>query len=549
VVRINRWIGLLSAGLLIILVAAGQNVTELPSSPAGSAETGQLTDAGDGLEQPAEVSGALANESSAATGMQRILPAEIVGKVRSGQRVEYERAYIAGDLDLTGLDRPVMQGFHIINSTINGSLILEGVTFEEGVDLSGTTVAGASNLARVTMNGDTSFAESRFLRPTSFRFARFAGITLFRDSSFQGMADFGYAQFSKLVSFEGTTFWEPAGFMSLQCLGDASFEKVKFLKLADFQLARFSQLVSFWRAVFSGETIFANSQVDGIANYLETQYRGNVTFMGANYRTDATFSQANFSRAAIFGLASFSGFSDFSKARFGGVAIFAVAKSADTIRFVNASFEGDFILDSSRIYTLQLDEARYSERTRISMGDADITRVLAGWDDIREHLAFDNAAYLGLVRNYRNLEWRDDANNCYYQYRRAVQAAEPWSLNKAIDIISWLSCGYGVRVSYTIFWCIFTILIFGVVLWAGNGMRNFDLEEMARSGANSEDLASQRVSLVDALYFSVAMFTTSQAPVNTYPVGYYRHLAMLEGILGWFLLGLFVVVLAGVLIQ
>jgi hypothetical protein len=32
-------------------------------------------------------------------------------------------------------------------------------------------------------------------------------------------------------------------------------------------------------------------------------------------------------------------------------------------------------------------------------------------------------------------------------------------------------------------------------------------------------------------------------------VGFYRHLAMEEGILGWFLLGLFVVVLSGVLIR
>jgi hypothetical protein len=45
------------------------------------------------------------------------------------------------------------------------------------------------------------------------------------------------------------------------------------------------------------------------------------------------------------------------------------------------------------------------------------------------------------------------------------------------------------------------------------------------------------------------MFTTSQAPVNTYPVGFYRHLAMVEGIMGWFFLGLFVVVLSGVLIR
>jgi hypothetical protein len=115
-------------------------------------------------------------------------------------------------------------------------------------------------------------------------------------------------------------------------------------------------------------------------------------------------------------------------------------------------------------------------------------------------------------------------------------------------MISWLSCGYGVRVSYTVFWCIFTILFFGVVLWAGNGMRRFEHTGLEIPG-NSDNIQSQRVSLVDALYFSVAMFTTSQAPVNNYPVGFYRHLAMIEGILGWFFLGLFVVVLSGLLIR
>lgn len=79
-------------------------------------------------------------------------------------------------------------------------------------------------------------------------------------------------------------------------------------------------------------------------------------------------------------------------------------------------------------------------------------------------------------------------------------------------------------------------------------MNKFEIEGMELPG-NPTMRPSQRVSLTDALYFSIAMFTTSQAPVNTYPVGVYRHLAMLEGIMGWFFLGLFVVVLSAVLIR
>jgi hypothetical protein len=103
-------------------------------------------------------------------------------------------------------------------------------------------------------------------------------------------------------------------------------------------------------------------------------------------------------------------------------------------------------------------------------------------------------------------------------------------------------------VSYTVFWCLFTILFFGVIFWAGKGMSKFEIEGMELPG-DHRLLPSKRVSFTDALYFSIAMFTTSQAPVNTYPVGFYRHLAMAEGILGWFFLGLFVVVLSAVLIR
>ena len=51
------------------------------------------------------------------------------------------------------------------------------------------------------------------------------------------------------------------------------------------------------------------------------------------------------------------------------------------------------------------------------------------------------------------------------------------------------------------------------------------------------------------MYFSVAQFNSAQGPVNRYPVGFYRHLAMIEIIMGWFFMMLFVVILVGILIR
>jgi hypothetical protein len=174
-------------------------------------------------------------------------------------------------------------------------------------------------------------------------------------------------------------------------------------------------------------------------------------------------------------------------------------------------------------------------------------RFVVHWDKIKDHLQFDGAAYLALVKNYKNLEWFDDADNAYYEYRKISMEQKPLGWEKLLDILAWLSSGYGVRVSYVAFWCIFTIIFFGLIFWIGNGMRRFEI--MGLELPVNIGIKDQHVSLTDAMYFSVAMFTTSQAPVNNYPIGFYRHLAMIEGILGWFFLGLFVVVLSGLLIR
>jgi len=241
-------------------------------------------------------------------------------------------------------------------------------------------------------------------------------------------------------------------------------------------------------------------------------------------------------------LADFAGVGFMETAYFGGV------KFSDLAYFVSARFDKDLILEESRLYSMQLDNATFGEETRINLNNADFTKFVMRWAIIKDRLEYNGAAYLALVKNYKGLEWFDDADECYYQYRRIGQDQTPWGWAKLSDIISWLSCGYGVRVSYTAFWCLFTILIFGMVYWAGRGMSKFEIEGMELPG-NPTLKPSKRVSFTDALYFSIAMFTTSQAPVNTYPVGVYRHLAMAEGILGWFFLGLFVVVLSAVLIR
>jgi hypothetical protein len=486
-----------------------------------------LAIAGPALAQDSLGQSAAASQEPKPAPEQVITSEQILSMIKSGEQVSYHNVTITGYLDLSALTDPVEQPISITGSSIQGLANFEGVTFQQPVSFSGTEFVNS-----------TSFRKARFLEDVSFERAKFSGQTDFRESRFNGMAAFTMAEFRKEVSFASARFG-----------GDTIFLGAKFIENASFDFAQFSQLVSFYGAQFSRVTGFTNSQFDGISNFGSTKFLGNTSFAATSFNGDVIFRAAQFSNGTTFGLASFAGFADFASVDFKVVAFFGLAKFSDNAHFTEANFEKGLILEGSRFYSMQLENANFGPGARLNLNNSDFSKFMVRWDTIKDLLVFNGAAYLALVKNYKNLEWFDDADNCYYQYRRISQEQEPWGWTKFVDIIAWASAGYGVRVSYTIFWCIFTIIFFGVALYVGNGMRKFEFEGLEIAGGSAKVVPGNRVSLIDAMYFSTAMFTTSQAPVNTYPVGFYRHMAMLEGILGWFFLGLFVVVLSGMLIR
>jgi hypothetical protein len=66
------------------------------------------------------------------------------------------------------------------------------------------------------------------------------------------------------------------------------------------------------------------------------------------------------------------------------------------------------------------------------------------------------------VEDYRRLGWSEDEDDRYYQYRMLDQTGKNWGWPKVIDILAWLSCGYGVRPGYALAWSLLTILAFGL---------------------------------------------------------------------------------------
>ena len=447
---------------------------------------------------------------------------DLLAQIRSGEPLNYDNITVTGNINLTGV---VSQSVKITNSRFLGKANFDGAIFNAPLDLRGTV-----------FRENISFARARFLGD-----AKFAG------ASFLGQADFMDAAFNGLASFTSARFFNDTSFGNVQFNGDAVFPQSDFAKDVDFNYARLFRSSSFLEANFQDVSFF-ETQFGGQVTFRNVLFHGNATFAATRFDSDVVFRASQFLGGSTFGLSSFGGLADFGNAHFKNSAFFGGVKFVDLAYFVNARFDKDMILEEARLYSMQLDNVTFQDNSKINLNSTDFTKFVVHWNVIKNRMVYNGAAYLALVKNYKSLEWFDEADDCYYQYRRIGQRDEPWGWTKLTDIISWLSCGYGVRVSYTSFWCLFTILLFGMIFWAGKGMNKFEIEGIELPG-DTRRQPGKRASFTDALYFSIAMFTTSQAPVNTYPVGFYRHLAMVEGIMGWFFLGLFVVVLSGVLIR
>ena len=153
-------------------------------------------------------------------------------------------------------------------------------------------------------------------------------------------------------------------------------------------------------------------------------------------------------------------------------------------------------------------------------------------------LAYNGPAYIELIKNFRGMEQFEDADAVYYQYRRLSQKNKKWSFSKLMDVVAGVSCGYGVKPGYPLICGFILIVLFALVYKLGNGIKRLKLKENGDS----------RVSFWDAFYFSLVTFTTVGYG-DWYPEDRYRKFVMIEGVLGWLLLALFIVTLANVMIR
>ncbi len=474
---------------------------------------------------------------------QQVIPAsEIIAELAGNEPIYYDGVSISGDLDLRLLPGArVSNSFALTNSSlVNASF--SGVTFAKEAVFWGSTFANASfekasflgqaDFANTSF-ANASFSSASFEEPALFDEAIFRDNVSFEDALFAKDAFFSQALFSKNAYFNYSDFASYSYFPAAQFLGDALFSDVDFSGALDFSAATVAGRANFFQSRFNS------------AGFSNAVFYGPVHFGLASFSGLSSFGEAVFADEANFNLARFSQAAYFSGAEFRGLALFGLTKFEDIASLQNARFDDDLNFKGGSISTILLDKAEFSRNSRIILNDTDFARFKAHWNEIEKHVVWDPGAYLALVNNYHGLGWSADEDDCYYQYRSQSQAAKQWGWSKIIDILAWLSCGYGVRPSYAVLWSLMTILAFGLLFWRGDGIRRSakPLYEPAEV-----DRLPEHVTLRNALFFSTMVFL-SQGPIDFLPVGKNRYYVILEGILGWLLLALFLVTLGRVMIR
>jgi len=337
--------------------------------------------------------------------------------------------------------------------------------------------------------------------------------TNFLNASFMSVADFDYAKFKDYCSFADAYFKE------------AKFSETEFGAACDFSGSIFEEMPRFPKATFNNIANFRNAKFEKGADFSAGAKFNEITsFTSGKFGDVANFKLAKFKTLVHFGLANFSADARFDQAQFENIAY-----------FVGANFERNLSLIGSKIYNIRLENTTFAKNSEIYLKEADFATFVTHWSHIKDYLKYDGAAYVKLVKSYKDLNWFSDADDCYYQYRLQSQGLKPWSPEKVLDILSYVTCGYGVRPKRPVYLSALLIIISTTILFVGRGLRN----------PTSRD---KTLSLYDNLYYCLAVFFTIPLP-DLKPVGRYRYVAVFLRAISWTLFALLIATLGKVMIR
>lgn len=327
-------------------------------------------------------------------------------------------------------------------------------------------------------------------------------------SRFEGTVNFSRSNFQNYINLSKTKFIEPAIFHGSIFSGGVNFNGSQFDSSAHFYWSNFESDVMFMWAEFGELATFHNSIFKDDTNFIKSRFKEDVTFRESEFLKLVDFSGSKFDEKGIF-----------ADSKFKGDAKFVVTRFGRFTNFRSCLFSKVLNLDGSFISTIFLQDAIFEMGSKVSMKNSEFSRLEIPWKLIRDKFEYDGSSYLALMKNYNNLEWYDDADECNYQYRTIRRKENLRGIQWFFDLIAWALYGYGVRFYHPLMLLVVIFFISALYYnWCG------------------------QAHLPGAFGLSaIILTTTTQVGELT---GYCWYVSIIERIAGWLLMSTFLVVLA-----
>ncbi len=419
----------------------------------------------------------------------RVVPAsEILVKIEKGEPVKYDHVRIIGDLDIYRLYVFSWDG---IPGEDNGRLI-EYITQRFGIDWVKTAkiekiddgktirVSDEKNFISLKLNDKKCevILEIEVGRTDKFiAMIENDELSIYRKLNLpidQGRVlivppiEIVSSIFDGTVNFWGSNFQNIINFSNSKFTGSASFIDSIFTRGVNFIGSHFDSSAHFYGSHFREHVAFMGAQFRGLATFYDSMFKDDTYFIKSLFNEDALFEGSDFFKAAEFSSSKFSEKAIFKSTKFRRDAKFIASKFEGFANFEFCSFDKSLNLEGASIATMFLQNVTFETDSRILLKYSEFSRLEVFWKLIRNRLEYDGSVYLALVKNYNNLEWFDDADECNYQYRTIRRKEHLQGSKWIIDLIPWWFYGYGVRFYYPLLWMIgIIVLSAGVYMWGG----------------------------------------------------------------------------------
>ncbi len=215
------------------------------------------------------------------------------------------------------------------------------------------------------------------------------------------------------------------------------------------------------------------------------------------------------------------------------------------------------------------EEAVFSGTLDLNQSNLNNIETYVRWNNIG-HLAYNIKTYNIFFDNYKKWRLFEDYNDCYYTFRKELLFLETMSFTKLLNYFQWILNGFGMKPIFPIIWSMGIILISGSIFYITNGIKRskekntisviyipgYKIPSKPLKEKISLIMFQRRtISLGESILLSATYFSSganniiSTTPLDLFPIGISRYIAVLERLLGWIFFAIFLAALANTTIR